>query len=94
MNVTADYAKGSSGGPVFNNRGDLIGLVSSTNSIAYTTLPLSVNPKEKTLCITQPRKKPASVNGKPLIMQMNHQMTLKNCVPSRSILDLIKKPGE
>lgn len=35
MSVTADYAKGSSGGPVFNAAGEVIGMVSTTSSI-YT----------------------------------------------------------
>lgn len=35
MNVTADYAKGSSGGPVFNAKGEVVGMVSSTLSL-YT----------------------------------------------------------
>ena len=34
--ITADYAKGSSGSPVFNSFGEVIGLVSSTESIYYT----------------------------------------------------------
>jgi S1-C subfamily serine protease len=34
--ITADYAKGSSGSPVFNSLGEVIGLVSSTESIYYT----------------------------------------------------------
>jgi hypothetical protein len=33
MSVTADYAVGSSGGPVFNSSGDVVGMVSRT----YTT---------------------------------------------------------
>jgi serine protease Do len=33
MNVTAEYAKGSSGGPVFNDAGEVVGMVSSTRSI-------------------------------------------------------------
>lgn len=36
LQITADYAKGSSGCGVFNERGELAGLVSSTNSIYYT----------------------------------------------------------
>ncbi|MBT3890365.1 MAG: hypothetical protein HOF72_07045, partial [Planctomycetaceae bacterium] len=36
MFITADYAKGSSGSPVFNSLGEVIGLVSSTESIYYT----------------------------------------------------------
>ena len=35
MAVTADYAKGSSGRPVFNRAGEVVGMVSKTNSI-YT----------------------------------------------------------
>ena len=35
MNVTADYAVGSSGGPIFNDAGEVVGMVSSTQSI-YT----------------------------------------------------------
>lgn len=35
MAVTADYAKGSSGGPVLNQCGAVVGVVSSTRSIYY-----------------------------------------------------------
>lgn len=35
MNVTADYAVGSSGGPVFNDRGEVVAMISNTQSI-YT----------------------------------------------------------
>ncbi len=38
MAITADYAKGSSGGPVFNARGEVVGMVSSTVSL-YTEPP-------------------------------------------------------
>jgi S1-C subfamily serine protease len=33
--ITADYARGSSGGPVFDERGNVIGMVSSTDSVYY-----------------------------------------------------------
>ena len=36
MSITADYAKGSSGAPVFNGKGQVVGLVSSTSSIYYS----------------------------------------------------------
>lgn len=35
MSITADYAKGSSGGPVLNPQGEVVGIVSSTQSIYY-----------------------------------------------------------
>jgi S1-C subfamily serine protease len=44
MSITADYAKGSSGGPVFNNAGEVVGMVSSTRSIYTASEPA----KEKT----------------------------------------------
>jgi len=35
MAITADFAKGSSGSPVFNKNGEVVGVVASTNSIYY-----------------------------------------------------------
>ena len=34
--ITAEFAKGSSGAPIFNGRGEVVGIVSSTESIYYT----------------------------------------------------------
>jgi S1-C subfamily serine protease len=35
MQITADYARGSSGGPILDQAGNLVGLVSSTSPILY-----------------------------------------------------------
>jgi S1-C subfamily serine protease/peroxiredoxin len=35
MSITADYARGSSGGPVLNDQGEVVGMVSSTDTIYY-----------------------------------------------------------
>jgi S1-C subfamily serine protease len=35
MSITADFARGSSGAPVFNERGAVVGLVGSTESVYY-----------------------------------------------------------
>lgn len=47
MSITADYAQGSSGGPVFNASGEVVGMVSSTQSIYTNPKPAHVkeNPK-------------------------------------------------
>ncbi|MBR8533959.1 trypsin-like peptidase domain-containing protein [Carboxylicivirga sediminis] len=36
QSISADFAKGSSGGPVFNTQGEVVGIVTTTNSIYYT----------------------------------------------------------
>ncbi|MDA0837641.1 MAG: redoxin family protein [Planctomycetota bacterium] len=61
--ITADFGKGSSGGPLINDFGDVVGIVASTNSVYYN-----------------------SKDGIP----RNLQMVFKQCVPTESILALIK----
>lgn len=65
--ISADFAKGSSGGPVLDLKGNVVGMVSSTRSIYYN--------------------KSAGIDE-------NLQMVIKNCVPSQSILKLIKVPAK
>ena len=139
MNITADYAKGSSGGPLFNSRGDLVGLVSSTSSLVAKKQHLTVgednqlifghHPPKQTKTKAPAKKKPVakaskakgadakvSTTKKPVkkaspkkkeqakkpqhkkrqtvILTTGHQMTVKNGVPSRAILNLIKSPSQ
>jgi len=35
ISITADYARGSSGAPAFNSRGEIVGLVRSTDTVLY-----------------------------------------------------------
>jgi S1-C subfamily serine protease len=45
MGVTAEYCRGSSGGPVMDDAGNVIGMVSSTNSIYYPSKDPKKNPR-------------------------------------------------
>ena len=36
MSITADFGRGSSGGPVFNEKGEVVGVAASTESLYYT----------------------------------------------------------
>lgn len=64
MAVTAEFARGSSGGPVMDDAGNVVGMVTSTQSIYY------------------PSRNKAEKRG-PL------QMVIKNCIPARSIKELL-----
>lgn len=52
MDITADYAAGSSGGPVVDNKGNLVATVSSTRSIYYN------QPEQKNLQMVVKQTKP------------------------------------
>ncbi len=130
MNITADYAVGSSGGAIFNDRGDVVGLVSSTTSIAAGNVRFDQGTKggvlEKLLgrhhtgdpaaavrCEEvdapdeehepdgeaprregekgPPREGPSPrPRSRAVDIPVNHQMTIKNAVPARAILDLFE----
>lgn len=45
MGVTAEYCRGSSGGPVMDDAGNVIGMVCSTNSVYYPSKNPKKNPK-------------------------------------------------
>jgi S1-C subfamily serine protease len=65
--VTADYARGSSGAPVLNNQGQVVAVVSSTESIYYTE------------------------DGQ---RQLNLQMVFRTCIPTASLLRMIRPAGQ
>jgi len=66
MTITADFAKGSSGAPVLDRTGAVVGIVRSTTPVYYE--------KEKDA-------------GKKI------QMVWKYCIPSESLLRLLKQPA-
>jgi serine protease Do len=67
MTVTADFAKGSSGAPVLDRTGAVVGIVRSTTSVFAD--------QQKDI-------------------ETNVQMIWKNCVPSSSLLELLREPSE
>lgn len=79
LTTTAEFAVGSSGGPLLDDRGNVIGMVAATDSI-YS------GPDEEAV-EAEPKDAPeATVNNGDL------QMVLKMCVPSSEILRLIVSP--
>lgn len=89
MNVTADYARGSSGAPVFNDRGDIIGVVANTSSINYRSVPLAFDDEKQTLARV-PQHMRSEFEGQPLALGLSHQLTFKNTTPSSEVLKLIE----
>lgn len=47
MNITADYAKGSSGGPVLDSEGSVVGMVASTISVYFNSPKSAPKPTPK-----------------------------------------------
>ncbi len=75
MQITADYARGSSGGPVLDAFGNAVGMVASTSPVFAATTPLhgaSKDPKDT---------KPATPS---------QQMVRHNCATARAIIELTR----
>ncbi len=89
MNVTADFGQGSSGGPVFNEHGHVIGQVSRTFTLyaggsETRSRPRRVAGDTKHADKKQAEKKAATDEF------MDPQMVFKSCVPVQGIRALVK----
>ena len=81
MSVTAEFAKGSSGGPVMNADGAVVGMVSSTQSIYYGT-PAKTNTGG-----------PSGQSNAPTVRDPGpFQMVIRNCVPVSAMRALTREP--
>ncbi|MFT4636715.1 MAG: serine protease Do [Verrucomicrobiales bacterium] len=76
MMITAEFAMGSSGAPVFNQNGAVVGMIEMKRSIAYNTLP--GHNDEGTIKVGGKR-------GSRLFLSMSHQMTLRYIVPCQAL---------
>ncbi len=76
--VTSEFALGSSGSPIFDRFGSVVGMVEMTRSIAYNTVP--VHEEEGALKLGR-----RAEGDRGLFLSMNHQMTLRFAVPCQSM---------
>ena len=74
MQVTADYARGSSGGPILDSSGNAVGMISSTSPVYAATPPAHAETK----------------NSKQIATPPSQQMVRHNCATARALLDLIR----
>ena len=79
LTTTAEFASGSSGGPLFDNCGNVTGMVASTSTVYSGPEEFATNP-------TAGDESGDEDKG-------DVQMVLKMCVPSADILKLVGGPG-
>ena len=89
MNVTADFGQGSSGGPVFNEQGHVIGQVSRTFTL-YAGGPETRGRPRRVAGETKPADKKATDKKAASEQFMDPQMVFNSCVPVQSIRTLVK----
>jgi len=89
MNVTADFGQGSSGGPVFNEQGHVIGQVSRTFTLYAGGSETRGRPRRVAGDI-KPTDKKATEKKATAEEFMDPQMVFKSCVPVQSIRALVK----
>ena len=89
MNVTADFGQGSSGGPVFNEQGHVIGQVSRTFTL-YAGGPETRGRPRRVAGDSKPADKTTTGKKVPSEEFMDPQMVFKSCVPVQSLRALVK----
>lgn len=86
MNVTAPFAGGSSGAPVINGQGEVVGMVASSLSLSYDEIPVVVGNKN-TIKVTE------DIDNKDTkVIGLDHEMTINYCVPVSAIRAILKDP--
>ena len=89
MNVTADFGQGSSGGPVFNEHGHVIGQVSRTFTLYAAGSETRGRPR-RVAGDTKPTDKKLTEKKAAAEEFLDPQMVFKSCVPVQSIRALVK----
>ncbi|MEK6257185.1 MAG: serine protease [Planctomycetota bacterium] len=89
MNVTADFGQGSSGGPVFNEHGHVIGQVSRTFTLYAGGSETRGQPRRVAGDTKHADKKQAEKKAADEEL-MDPQMVFKSCVPVQGIRALVK----
>lgn len=93
MNVTADFGQGSSGGPVLDECGNVVGQVSRTFTL-YAGGSESRGPRRKTAGVVPDDKKKVEAEKNPdaEIDVPDPQMVFKSCVPVKTLRALVRQP--
>ena len=89
MNVTADFGQGSSGGPVFNEHGHVIGQVSRTYTLYAGGSETRGRPR-RVAGETKPADKQPTDAKAAAEEFLDPQMVFKSCVPVQSLRALVK----
>ena len=89
MNVTADFGQGSSGGPVFNEQGHVIGQVSRTYTL-YAGGSETRGRQHRVAGDTKSADKNLTEKKAATEEFMDPQMVFKSCVPVQSLRMLVK----
>jgi len=90
LNITAEYATGSSGGPVLNRHGAVVGMAAVTVSIDYPEEAAKAVPPEK----DKPKDKPKEKVEEKAPSSSTLQMVVKLAVPATEIMTLLKDQAD